>query len=167
MGDRFAGWLYARLAAMPKKPDKILYNSAVSEDLQTLEPAGNTPKRQKEYVIQKLSVCSLIVVCGVVMSVGLWIKDGMETKIVDNRLARNAYGGGKRSVTLVADDGECSYDIPVTLSEKSFTQEELTELSDGAMDALELLILGSNESLDRIEYDMHLADSVEGYPFTV
>lgn len=167
MGDRFAGWLYARLEAMPKKPDKILYNSAVSEDLQTLEPAGNTPKRQKEYVIQKLSVCSLIVVCGVVMSVGLWIKDGMETKIVDNRLARNAYGGGKRSVTLVADDGECSYDIPVTLSEKSFTQEELTELSDGAMDALELLILGSNESLDRIEYDMHLADSVEGYPFTV
>ena len=167
MGDRFAGWLYARLAAMPKKPDKILYNSAVSEDLQTLEPAGNTPKRQKEYVIQKLSVCSLIVVCGVVMSVGLWIKDGMETKIVDNRLARNAYGGGKRSVTLVADDGECSYDIPVTLSEKSFTQEELTELSDGAMDALELLILGSNESLDRIEYDLHLTDSVEGYPFTV
>lgn len=35
------------------------------------------------------------------------------------------------------------------------------------MDALELLILGSNESLDRIEYDLHLTDSVEGYPFTV
>lgn len=167
MGDRFAGWLYSRLEAMQRKPDKILYDSAVREALQTLEPAGDTPKRQKEYVIQKLSVCSLIVVCGVVLSLVLWIRDGTETKIVDNQLARNAYGDGKKSVSLVADDGESSYHIPVTLSEKYYTQEELAKLADEAVDVLERSILGSNESLDKIMYDMHLADSVEGYPFAV
>lgn len=62
MGERFAQWLYRRLESLPRKPDKILYNSAVREDLQTLEPAGNTIMRQREYVIKKLSLCSMIVV---------------------------------------------------------------------------------------------------------
>ena len=42
---RLAEWLYEKLEHMNKKPNQILYNSAVREDLQTLEPAGNTPKR--------------------------------------------------------------------------------------------------------------------------
>lgn len=106
MGDKLARWLYSRLETMQKKPDKILYNCTVREDLQTLEPAGDTAKRQKDYVIGKLSVCSMIMVCGVVLAVILWIKDGMETKIVDNQVDRNAYGSGSRSVSLVANDGE-------------------------------------------------------------
>ncbi len=167
MGDRFAGWLYTRLEAMRKKPERILYNSAVRENLQTLEPAGDVAKRQKEYVVKKLSVCSLIMVCGVVLAVVLWIKDGMETRIVDNRIGRNAYGDGKKSVSLVADDGEDRIHIPVTLSEKCYAQEELIQMADEAMGRIEELILGANESFDRIAYDMHLVNSVEGYPFTV
>lgn len=167
MGDRFAGWLYTRLEAMQKKPERILYNSAVRENLQTLEPAGDTAKRQKAYVVKKLSVCSLIMVCGVVLAVVLWIKDGMETRIVDNRIGRNAYGDGKKSVSLVADDGEDRIHIPVTLSEKCYAQEELIQMADEAMGRIEELILGANESFDRIAYDMHLVNSVEGYPFTV
>jgi len=167
VGDRFAGWLYTRLEAMRKKPERILYNSAVRENLQTLEPAGDIAKRQKEYVVKKLSVCSLIMVCGVVLAVVLWIKDGMETRIVDNRIGRNAYGDGKKSVSLVADDGEDRIHIPVTLSEKCYAREELIQMADEAMGRIEELILGANESFDRIAYDMHLVNSVEGYPFTV
>jgi len=152
---------------MRKKPERILYNSAVRENLQTLEPAGDIAKRQKEYVVKKLSVCSLIMVCGVVLAVVLWIKDGMETRIVDNRIGRNAYGDGKKSVSLVADDGEDRIHIPVTLSEKCYAQEELIQMADEAMGRIEELILGANESFDRIAYDMHLVNSVEGYPFTV
>jgi hypothetical protein len=152
---------------MRKKPERILYNSAVRENLQTLEPAGDIAKRQKEYVVKKLSVCSLIMVCGVVLAVVLWIKDGMETRIVDNRIGRNAYGDGKKSVSLVADDGEDRIHIPVTLSEKCYAREELIQMADEAMGRIEELILGANESFDRIAYDMHLVNSVEGYPFTV
>ncbi len=161
MRERFAGWLYDRLG------NKILYNSTVREDLQTLEPAGNTAARQRAYVITKLSVCSLIVVSGVALSVALWIRDGMETRIADNRIERNVYGDGKKSVSLVADDGEDTYHIPVTLSERQYSREELTQMSAEAMPVLEQSILGLNESPDRIEYDMRLANSVAGYPFTV
>ena len=118
-------------------------------------------------MVKKLSVCSLIMVCGVVLAVVLWIKDGMETRIVDNRIGRNAYGDGKKSVSLVADDGEDRIHIPVTLSEKCYAREELIQMADEAMGRIEELILGANESFDRIAYDMHLVNSVEGYPFTV
>lgn len=167
MGDRFAGWLYGKLETMQKKPDKILYNSAVREDLQALEPAGDTPKRQKEYVIKKLSICSMVVVCGVILSAALWIKDKTESGIVDNRIARNEYGDGSKNVSLVADDGEEVYYIPLTLSERRYSKEELTKLSGEVAAVLEKLILGENESFDEIAYDMHLPDRAEGYPFAV
>ncbi len=167
MDDRLARWLYSRLEAMQKKPNWILYNSTVREDLQTLEPAGDTAKRQKEYVIKKLSVCSIIVVCGVVLSAVLWINDRMATTIVDNQINRNAYGDGSRNVSLVADDGEGIYHIPITVSEKYYSQEELTQMSDEVIKILEQEILGKNQSFDRIEYNMCLPESVKGYPFIV
>ena len=45
----FAELFYNRLERMHKKPDKILYDNSVREALQTLEPAGDTQSRQKEY----------------------------------------------------------------------------------------------------------------------
>ena len=167
MGEQLACWLYHKLETMQRKPDKILYNNAVREDLQTLEPAGNTLERQRIYVIKKLSLCSMIVVCGVVMSVVLWIKDEMDTRIVDNQLIRNALGDGTKHIQLVAEDGEESYDIPINLSERCYSVEELTKMSEEAMSILETQILGENQSFDRIEYDMRFVDSVNGYPFTV
>ena len=167
MDDRLARWLYSRLEAMQKKPDWILYNSTIREDLQTLEPVGDTAKRQKEYVIKKLSVCSITVVCGVVLSAVLWISDGMATTIVDNQINRNAYGDGPRNVSLVADDGEGIYHIPITVSEKYYSQEELTQMSGDVIKILEREILGKNQGFDRIEHDMCLPESVKGYPFIV
>ena len=129
MGGKFANWLYQKLESMQKKPTGILYNSTVREDLQTLEPAGNTSGRQKEYVIQKLSLCSIIVVCGVVMSVVMWINDKMETRIVDNQIVRSEYGSGEKAVMLIAEDMESSYQIPLTVSERCYSKQELTQMS--------------------------------------
>lgn len=167
MGDQLGKWLYHKLENMQKKPDRILYNGAVREDLQTLEPAGDTARRQREYVIGKLSVCGIIVICGVVLSIALWIKDGTKTTIVDNQIERNVYGNGAKSVSLVADDGEKVYHIPVTVSEKHYSQEELTQMSDDVMVVLEKRILAENQSFDVIEYDMNLVSSVDDYPFAV
>lgn len=167
MGGKFANWLYQRLEFMQKKPTGILYNSTVREDLQTLEPTGNISGRQKEYVIQKLSLCSMIVVCGVVMSAIMWISDKMETRIVDNQIVRSEYGDGERSVLLIAEDMEHRYEIPLTVSERCYSQEELIQMSVEAAAVLETSILGENQSFDRIEYDMKLTSKVVGYPFTV
>lgn len=167
MGGKFANWLYQKLESMQKKPTGILYNSTVREDLQTLEPADNTSGRQKEYVIQKLSLCSIIVVCGVVMSVVMWINDKMETRIVDNQIVRSEYGSGEKAVMLIAEDMESSYQIPLTVSERCYSKQELTQMSVEATAVIENSILGENQSFDQIEYDMNLISQIAGYPFTV
>ena len=83
MGDVLARWLYGILEKRSRAPNSILYNSAVRDDLRTLEPTKNTAKRQKEYVLSKLSLCSLIMIIGVILSVVMWIKEASDTKIVD------------------------------------------------------------------------------------
>lgn len=167
MMEKLGIWLYKVLEAMPKKPDKILHNDAVRQDLQTLEPAGNTPKRQKKYVADKLALCAVIAVIGIILSVAIWIKEWTATGIADNMLERNAYGDGTRSVALVADDGEKTYDIPLNVEEQGYTREELAELCEVAIPLLEQSILGENESFDKVEYDLRLVTGVEGYPFDI
>ena len=44
---RLAEWLYEKLEHMNKKPNQILYNSAVREDLQTLELLEIHPKGKR------------------------------------------------------------------------------------------------------------------------
>lgn len=167
MGTGFAKWVYQLLENMHKKPNKILYNNAVREDLQTLEPTADISGRQKEYVIKKLSVCSMIVVMGVVLFFVLWIKEEISAKIVDNCIERNQYGDGIKNVSLIADDGTKAYDVPVTIEERQYTQEELEELLKKAILVLEECILGENQSLDEIVYDVILVDKIAGYPFDI
>lgn len=167
MGDTLAKWLYEILEGMEKKPNNILNNSSVREDLRTLEPTENIPKKQKEYVLKKLSLCSMIVVIGVVLSTIMWIKEGISTKVVDNCINRNAYGGGEKTVALVADDGENRYDISVNIEERNYTQAELTKLSKEVLPIIENLMLGKNQGFDKVEYDIRLIKSVEGYPFEI
>lgn len=167
MGDRLAKWLYDILDNMPRRPNGILSNSAVREDLRTLEPAGNIPKRQKEFVLNKLSLCSMVVIAGVVLSVLMWINESNNTQIVDNRLYRNEYGEGSQTVNIVADNGEDTYEINLELLERGFTQDEVASMVEKFIPVLEASVLGQNENLDNVKYDLNLVDSVNEYPFDV
>lgn len=167
MGDRLAKWLYDILDSMPKRPDSILNNRAVREDLRTLEPAGNISKRQKEFVLSKFSLCGMVMIVGVILSVLVWIKESNSTQIVDNRLYRNEYGEGSQTVNIVADNGEETYEMSLELLERGYTQAEIENMIDDFIPALEAEILGENENLDKVEYDLNLVDSVEMYPFNV
>ena len=167
MGDKLAHWLYETLENMSKRPDIILYNSKVRQDIQTLEPAGNTQKRQKEYVLKKFSLCILILIAGVFLSVIMWIKSINSTEIVDNLVKRNSYGEGSSLVELVASQNDKSYDISLVVEEKSFTDEEITILLKEFEKKLEKIVLGENKGFDRIECDLALTASIEGYPFSV
>lgn len=167
MMEKLAGWIYDRLAAMRRTPDNILYNEAVKNDLRALEPAGNIRRRQKEYVIKKLSVCCGVVAACVILALALWIKEAAGEKIVDNCIDRNPYGDGARSVSLLADDGTHTYEVPVTIEEKQYSYAELQSLSEGAVAAMEKNILGENTSFDEIMYDLRLMRKIDGYPFDV
>lgn len=167
MGGRLAKWLYHKMEHMKNKPDKILYNSTVREDLQTLEPVGNTQQRQKEYVLRKLALCSMVFIVGVVLSLALWLKEGLHTEIAENKLYRNAYGSGGKSVKLVAENQENHMELSLELEEKSYTKQELDTMAKELTPLLETAMLGENTSLDHITYDIKLVEEIKGFPFWI
>ena len=164
---KFAEFLYKRLENMSKKPDRILRDSSVREALQALEPTGDTQNRQKEYVVKKLSLCSVIVAGGLILSVLLWIKEGTQTRIVDNCIARNVYGDGEKDVNLIAEDGFCTYEVALSVQERLYEVSELNTLLEEFLPLLEKAVMGENASWDKIAYDFRLVESLEGFPFTV
>ena len=164
---KIAEVIYNRLEGMSKKPDKILYDSSVREALQTLEPVGDVRIRQKEYVIKKLSLCSVIVAGGLLLSVLLWIKEGTQTKIVDNCIERNVYGDGEKDVSLVAKDSLGTYEVDLSVEERLYEENELNVLLEEFLPLLEKAMLGENASLDQIAYPLKLVDYLDGFPFEV
>jgi len=164
---KVAEFVYNRLDKMSKKPNKILYDGAVHEALQALEPAGDTQKRQKDYVLRKLSLCILVIASGLTVSLLLWMKDEMQMKIVDNRIERNLYGDGEKKVSLVGKGESDTYEVDLSVEEKLYSDTELKKLSETFIPLLEQTLLGENESLDKIAYDLALVEHISGYPFDV
>lgn len=164
---KIAEFIYNRLDNMSKKPNKILHDGAVHEALQALEPAGDTQRRQKEYVIKKLSLCIMVIIVGLTLSLLLWIKDGTQTVIVDNRIERNPYGDGEKNVTLVGKSENGTYEVDLSVEEKRYSDTELNNLLTEFIPLLETNMLGENESLDKVAYDLRFVEGILGFPFTV
>lgn len=164
---KIAEFIYNRLDNMSKKPDKILHDGAVHEALQALEPAGDTQRRQKEYVIRKLSLCIMVIIGGLTLSFLLWIKDGTQAVIVDNRIERNPYGDGERNVTLVGKSENGTYEVDLSVEEKRYSDTELKNLLTEFIPLLETKMRGENGSLDHVAYNLRFIDGISGFPFTV
>ena len=51
MGEKIAQKLYQWLEQLPHKPDWLLYNGNVREDILALEPTADVTRRQRETVL--------------------------------------------------------------------------------------------------------------------
>lgn len=164
---KLAEFIYRRLDSISNNSSKVLYDSSVREALQTLDPTGDVNIRQKEYVIKKLSLCSMIMAGGLIVSAILWIKDGTQTKIVENCIERNVYGDGEKDVTLIAEDSVGTYEIALSVKERLYNESELNMLLERFLPLLEKTILGENASFDNVSYNFKLVNCLEGFPFEV
>lgn len=87
----------------------------------------------------------------------------------DGILERNHYGEGGRTEELeVKVQGEeRRIPIEVEIAEQQYSAAEVRELFARTIPEMERLILGENESLDRIEYDMELLTQIPDEPVEV
>lgn len=87
----------------------------------------------------------------------------------DGVLERNAYGGGSRmeEMEVMIQGEEKKIPIEVEVSEQQYSQSEIQELFQSIIRKMEGLILGENESLDRVEYDMNLLTRIEDEPIEI
>lgn len=84
------------------------------------------------------------------------------------KIERNSYGEGKRIESLhVSIEGEREEEIEVEVGEIQYTQKEIQEIFKKLMRELDEVILGENESKDRVETDLNLVEQIEGYPIRI
>lgn len=159
--------LYDVLTRQKKKPNRLLYDESVRKDLQALQPGVDITGKQKDYVIEKLTLSMTVLVVGGLFSLLLWINEVKSAQIADNLLYRKDYGEGSTSIELLADNGTEEIQISMELEEREYSVQELEELYDSFVVNLEKEILGKNQSLEEIRYDLTLVQTVPGYPFQV
>ena len=84
-------------------------------------------------------------------------------------ITRNTYGGGSRTESYQATiEGEVeSEPLQIEIEERAYTSGEIQEIFQKMMKELDRVVLGENQSRDRVEKNLNLVDSLEGYPVKI
>lgn len=86
-----------------------------------------------------------------------------------NEVGRNSYGEGSRleayEVTVEGELEDEPFEIEV--QEREYTNAEIQEIFAQMMEELDEVILGENESRDRVEKNLNLVKELEGYPVDI
>lgn len=146
---------------------QFINNAQVYQDMKLLSPTKANREQHREYVIEKLTLCVMIFLAGMILTVLFILKEYGEKQVVDNALYRNSYGAGSKNVTLVAHTKEEDIRFTVELGEQEYALEELWEMEESFYEALREEFLGENPSMDEVSFDLNLVTAIEGYPFQI
>lgn len=107
-----------------------------------------------------LAVGILVAVLSGVINTAGELKEG-------NRLIRNEYGDGEKTISLVASDEKREAVIYYNLAERIYSKEELEDMLPEFKKELEAVVVGQNLSTENIQDNMNFVSEIEGYPFAI
>ncbi|MBQ8559787.1 MAG: hypothetical protein IJ439_07405 [Tyzzerella sp.] len=87
----------------------------------------------------------------------------------ENELTRNTYGGGSKTEAYeVTIDGEIEDEpLMIEIEEQQYTSAEIQEIFEEMMQKLDEVMLGENESRNRVDQDLNLVSHLEDYPVEI
>ncbi|MCR4893049.1 MAG: type II secretion system F family protein [Lachnospiraceae bacterium] len=134
-----------------------------------LHPSSKGYAETKAYFVSKLSEALLVVFAGNLLGLLVTLTSGGGNILDGNQIARNSYGEGERQVTLQTrvDGEELSEPLNLTVQEQQYTDSEIRQIFHEAEKKIEAEILGDNASLDHVDSDLKLMESVEDYPIAI
>ena len=140
----------------------------VRADLNQLYPGENMEERITEYYVTKLTMSVILLIAGICVAF-LVVVIGRERDPIENgRMQREDYECGEKDYIITAklEDGE-KYSFPIKVIPRKYEEQELRQMALTFREELSELILGENESLDRVVTNLELAEEYTGYPFWV
>lgn len=87
----------------------------------------------------------------------------------DTEVMRNSYGEGEivTEYELSIEGEEEKTALQIQVEEQEYTHGEMQDIFREISSQLDTIILGENESFDRVEKDLKLVTSVDGYPVQI
>ena len=114
---------------------------------------------------KKIITISLV---SVLLSVALFLAQNV---FVDSEMVvdRNAYGEGERiaEYELTVEGKLKKEPLEIEVEEQEYSREEIQQMFREVSDRLDKVILGENESFDRVEKNLDLVTELEGYPVDI
>lgn len=109
----------------------------------------------------------LILIVSVLLSFLLFLMENV-FHTSDLLVVRNAYGEGKKVAEYeVSVDGKEEAELEIEVGEQEYSKDEVQKVFDEVLEHLDKIILGENESFDRVEQDLNLVTELEGYPVEI
>ncbi len=138
----------------------------IERDFSQLYIGQNQKLLVENYYKKKKKTLGLLLLAGLGIVLLVFLQGLQERKLEGgNRLERNDYGRGKKEVELEVRLGEEKWQpLLVTMEEVEYSFEEIEESFRKVEEILPEMILGENESVDKIRSDLILPQEVEGYP---
>ncbi len=162
---RLGLWFYRHIG----KNQKMGYDLVV-QNMRLLYPTEDVSDRVEHYYAEKTGYAFMALFVGNIVGLLLALFTMGQSEIQNGYLiSRNSYGEGTKEVILEASvgDDKLPESIPFTVEERQYTSEEIVDLFDGISSKLEKEILGQNEQLSVVCYDLNLVTSLPDYPVDI
>ena len=140
----------------------------IEKDFRELIPGGNVGNQIQEYYKQKKKeMCILLLFALFLLGISFY-SEYQFRRPEENKLERNEYGEGKKEVALEIKVNEEKWDsLVMTLEEKEYTEEEITQLYQMAVKELPNSIINNNSDLNKITSALELVTVLDEYPFQI
>ena len=124
------------------------------EELTALRAGSNETVR--DYYIRKFSTVLMVLSAGIFLSgVCFLAYMGKTSNVEDQILMRPGYGEENRQEELTVEvDGKEVQQLEITVQARTYTDQEMHELTEKAIAELEQILPGKNESLDEVRDDL-------------
>ncbi|MBQ4559212.1 MAG: type II secretion system F family protein [Tyzzerella sp.] len=108
----------------------------------------------------------MILTLSMILSVTLFLMENV-FKASDKVVKRNAYGEGEKVTEYeVSVDGE-EGTIEIEVEEQEYSEKDVQKMFREVMERLDEVILGENESFNRVEKNLNLVTTVDNYPVRI
>lgn len=110
-----------------------------------------------------------VMILTVILAAGLLFADARKSVVSRKSISRNSYGEGavKEELDIYADGEKIEEAVEIEIGERQYTVEEMEEVFDRAASQLERLVLGKNESLQKVQSDLNLVSSIPKEPVRI
>lgn len=150
----------------PDRPGKG--RQRLQQELTALSGEGRSAVR--DYYVKKVSISLTVLAAGLVLTgvcLAVYVSGGKDA--ATQLLKRPGYGEGdkKEALTVQVEGEEKAQQFEVTVQERKYTDREKQELLDRAIQELDELLPGGNETLDEVYENLYFPQSMEDGAVTV
>ena len=141
----------------------------LEEKFRILQPSVAVNQQVRDHYITQYSLMLMVLFLGDLICLAVWISAHSNPLLMNgSTIERNPNGQGDIPIELSAQIvGEEEEIFDYLVEERVYTEQEAEALYEQAVNVLEDVIRGENESLEDVRRDLQLVTTLDGYPFEI